>query len=610
MTLRLLRSFTRPDRFRRRTSLALAALFAILVAAADPTEVGSTPAAASAVRATKTTVSCKPDTLVAGASTACTAKVADTAAGKKSPPAGTVSFATNAPGSFDVDTCALAASAAAAATCVVAYRPDAIGNGTHAITASYAGSETHAASTVGFELAVTPRNDSRRSATALRTPPSSIEGTTVGATTDFSDPESACGDPEATVWYGLATRSNGRVAVRLRAHGKLDAVVAVFRRVRSQLKPLGCVPTDEKGIGGIAFQADRGGHYLIVVGERENSAASTFRLELFAPPLANPPGSRIPARGTHSSVDPLTRPEAAWSAVLAAGRTYRINLAPDRGRCLSLSVFRPGTTSFTRGQPIREAECGGYVAFTPGPDEGGRYSLLVSAYGNRGGQQRYRLQVARAGRDDSAPGLLIRNGQIRRGSLSGSSIDVLDLYRFDVTHRTEVTAGLHIARTADFDVALLSSEGATIACTCGHKRLHELRARLDEGTYFLAVRAQNPSRGPYRVSLLIREITSTVLLAERFSGTATDLGSAVELRAQVTPATAVGGLVRFRIDRFDPIEGWQFSRLLGARVGSGGLAAVAWTPPTVGRWRIRAFFVGTRSAAPSASAPMPLLVRG
>ncbi len=87
----------------------------------------------------------------------------------------------------------------------------------------------------------------------------------------------------------------------MRARGKLDAVVAVFRLVRSQINPLGCVPTDEKGVGGIAFQALRGGRYVIVVGERDRSASSTFRLELFAPPLARAPGARLPARGIASS---------------------------------------------------------------------------------------------------------------------------------------------------------------------------------------------------------------------------------------------------------------------------------------------------------------------
>ena len=602
-------SLARRDSRTLGAGVVLVAALGILVSAAHPTEAGSMSATAAAVRPTKTTVSCRPETLTPNSSTACTAKVADSGSGRKSAPSGSVGFASSAPGSFDAESCILAASGAAAATCAIAYRPVAIGNGAHAITASYTGSEAHAPSTAGFELEVTPLNDSRRNATVVRAPPSSIQGTTVGATTDYSDPESTCGESGGTVWYALGTRSRGRIAVRMRAHGKLDAVVAVFRRVRSQLQPLGCVPTDEKGIGGIAFQAERAGRYLILVGERENSAASTFRLELFAPPLAKSPGAPLPRGGIRSSVDPLTRPEAAWSVVLTPGKTYRINLASDRGRCLSLAMFGPGTSSFARARPIRVSGCGGYLAFTPGPDGGGRYSLLVRAEGNRGGMQRYRLQVARAGRDDVAPGLLIRDGQSRRGSLSGRSIDVLDLYRFDVTHRTEVTARLHVPQRVDFDLVLLSSEGASIACACRRKGVQELWARLDEGTYFIVVRARDQTTGRYRVSLLIREITSTVLLIEGASTTTVGLGTAVQLSAQVSPSAATGGLVRLRIDRFDPIEGWQFFRLLGARVGSGGLATVSWSPPTVGRWRIRANFIGTNAASPSAGTAALLLVK-
>ena len=597
---------------RTRMLVTMSLGFGLLAAGAGPAgSMPASPESQAALRAARTVVSCKPDVLVLSASSTCTARVTDTASGKKSPPAGTVSFTSSAPrGAFEPSSCVLEPSAAAAASCTTAYGPTTIGNGLHVITASYGGSETHAPSVGRYEIAVTPINDSRRSAATLGPPPSATAGTTVGATVDYSDPETACGELESTVWYALAARSSGTIAVRLRAHGRLDAVVAVFRLVRSQYRPLGCVPTDDKGVGGVAFPAERRGRYFIVVGERDNSASSTFRLELFAPPLAQPTGARLPLRGTSSSVDPLTRPEAAWSTGLAAGRTYRINLAPERGRCLSLSVFAPGTSSFTRERPVRTRTCGGYLAVTPGPDEGGRYSLLVRAHGNRGGTQPYRLQVARAGPDDTAPGLPIGNGQTRRGSLSGRSVDVLDLYRFEVTHLTEATARLQVRRRAPFDLYLLSGEGGVLDCVCGNPRIRELRARLDEGDYFLAVRARAQSTGRYRVSLLVREITSTLALVDGVEEATSELGRAVTLTARLTPAEAVGGLVRFRIDRFDPIEGWQFSRLLSARVSGGGTASVSWSPPTVGRWRMRAFYLGTRAAGPSASRHVSLRVQG
>lgn len=593
----------------RVSSLALLTALAVATSAGPAS---STPAAQKkqlALRLTKTTVTCTPDALVPGASSVCTAKVADTGSGKKTPPAGAVVFSSTAPGSFEPESCTLATSAAAAATCSSTYVPDAIGNGTHVVVAEYGGSEIHNPTTGRVEIYVTPANDRRRTATSLRTPPSKIDGTTVGATTDYSDPETSCGDVGSTVWYSLAARSSGRVAVRVRARGKLDAVVAVFRLVRSQINPLGCVPTDEKGVGGIAFQAVRGGRYLIVVGERERSASSTFRLELFAPPLARAPGARLPSRGVASSVDPLTRPETAWSVTLTAGRTYRMNLASDRGRCLSLAVFEPGTTSFEREHAVRGNACGGYLVLTPGPDQGGRYSLLVRAAGNRGETQRYRLQVARAGRDDTAPGLLIRNGQTRRGSVSGRSIDVVDLYRFDVDHRTDVTARLVASPKSRLELLLVSGTGKRIRCACAASKRPELRARLDEGEYFIVVGARGQSAGRYRVALLIREITATTALIDDVSDATAELGRAVRLAARVTPDAASGGLVQFRIDRFDPIEGWQFFRVLVARVGSVGSATVSWSPPTVGRWRVRAFFIGTTEASPSASGYAELVVK-
>jgi hypothetical protein len=584
----------------------------ILVVVANVILVGSAspaPAAPAALRPTKTTVACKPDTLIAGASTTCTVKVVDTGSGKKSPPAGTASVATSAPGAFDSEACTLATSGAAAATCSVAYRAAAIGNGVHVISASYDGSDVHAASGGRFEVGVTPANDNRRNASALRAPPSAVQGTIVGASFDYSDPEPGCAESDATVWYSIAAHSSGRVAVRLRAHGRLDAVLAVFRRVRSHFERLGCVPTDEQGVGGIAFEARHGGRYLVLVGRRESSASSTFQLELFAPPLARAPGVHLPIGGARSSVDPLTRPEAAWSVAMAAGTTFKINVAPDRGRCLPLYLFGPGTSSFPKSRPIRSRECGGYLVFTPGPNKGGRYSLLVEAQGNRGGTQRYRVQVARAGRDDTAPGLPIGDGQTRRGSLSGDSIDVVDLYRFSIDHRTEVTTRLRAPADARFELLLLSGAGGRIACLCARSASSQLRARLDEGDYFVAVQARGASAGRYAISFLVREITSTTALVEGLSDTTVQPGRAVAVSATVTPSAAVGGRVRFQVDRFDPLEGWQFSRIIGARVSGSGLASVTWTPPTVGRWRVRALFVGTRHAAPSASGHVSLLVR-
>jgi hypothetical protein len=50
-----------------------------------------------------------------------------------------------------------------------------------------------------------------------------------------------------------------------------------------------------------------------------------------------------------------------------------------------------------------------------------------------------------------------------------------------------------------------------------------------------------------------------------------------------------------------PLAGWQFYTRFQCRA-EGGSASIAFTPPSVGRWRVRATFDGTRIAAPSGPA--------
>jgi hypothetical protein len=561
-----------------------------------------------AVRATRVVVQCKPETLTPGKTTECTLAVSDQSDGTKVAPVGTVTVTTNGPGSFDTTTCTLVP-AVTVSRCSVRYTASGIGTGTHVITASYSGSEIHTASSKSAEIGVTPPNDDRRAAEPLAPPPSRKDGTLVGATYAFSDPDADCADLGGTVWYRFVPRKTQRVAIRLQAHGRLDAVVAVFRPVRSTYRSLGCAPTDDKGVAGVAFDAARGGSYLVLVGSREGRRRSTFRLELFAPPAARPPGAALPRRGARSTLDPLRKPEEAWSSALASGRTYRVNLAADRGRCLSLSIYAPGTKSFANASPVRQARCGGYLVFTPGPDGGGRYSFLVEAESGRGGAQDYRLDTALAGPDDTAPGTTVSNHETRRGSVSGRGIDVVDLYRFEVSHLSDVTLRYQGSRFLAFDLPLVSSTGGRIRCACGESGGGELQARLDEGEYYFAVRALGRTGGSYRLSLLIREITKTTATIDGTDKATSIPGRWVSLGAIVTPAAAVGGPITLQLDRFDPMEGWQFVRLFHASVGSGGRVSVSWRPPTLGHWRLRATFGGSRSASQSRSGYAHLVVQ-
>jgi hypothetical protein len=79
-------------------------------------------------------------------------------------------------------------------------------------------------------------------------------------------------------------------------------------------------------------------------------------------------------------------------------------------------------------------------------------------------------------------------------------------------------------------------------------------------------------------------------------------GSIVELRPAVTNATA--GAVEIQIDRFDPLTGWHFNRLLRTAAGE----SIGWAPPAEGRWRARAAYKGTLDASPSRSAYAFVLV--
>jgi hypothetical protein len=58
----------------------------------------------------------------------------------------------------------------------------------------------------------------------------------------------------------------------------------------------------------------------------------------------------------------------------------------------------------------------------------------------------------------------------------------------------------------------------------------------------------------------------------------------------------------------DPLAGWQFSERLLLPVDSTGLGTISWLPPTVGHWRLRGRFLGTRFSSTSASRTVRVLV--
>ena len=447
-----------------------------------------------------------------------------------------------------------------------------------------------------------PGNDNRATATQVELP-ASVSGTTVGATDDPNDPPSVCGRAHDTVWYRISGAPTGRVVVRIGAFGNLDAIVAVYRAVRSRLVPAGCTVTDENGRGALSYTS-QGGDYLIMVGRERTSDDGRFKLTAFRQePSSKAPGRALPHGGVGSWVEPITDFDDAWSLKMKAGVEYRVNLSPARGRCISLALFAPGTRSFSGAAAIRLLPCGGYVTYTPGFGGSGRYSLLVTATDPRPGRQRYHLQAAAAGPDDAAPGLPLADRQARRGTLSGTRIDVVDLYRFRVAERSDVT--LTLAAPSSMRLVLLSESGRRVSSSEGPG---PLTVSLGQGTYYVAVRADSGGHGRYRLSLLERGLTTTSVLANGSRSATVSPGASVSIEVAVDFSSS--GPVRLELDRFDPLTGWHFYRLYRLRLGSNGHTGIAWRPPAIGHWRARASFGGTRTESPSDGGTARIAVSG
>ena len=195
---------------------------------------------------------------------------------------------------------------------------------------------------------------------SLGRPPATVRATTLGATGDASD-LAACGMSGGTVWYRLTGPASKRVLLRLSASEELDAVVAVFRPVRSRLNLVACAPTDRKGALVLGFTARPGARYLVAVGEQRNSPPGAFSLQL--QPAEAPeghPGRALRRGGVRDSVNGLTDVNDVWSSSAASG-----NRLPAR---LQTTVHR--ATLYARNRVVR-LSCRAHSTFTPGRDGGG-----------------------------------------------------------------------------------------------------------------------------------------------------------------------------------------------------------------------------------------------
>jgi hypothetical protein len=436
------------------------------------------------------------------------------------------------------------------------------------------------------DLLLPPDNDERGEATPITRLPATVRGTTLGATGDsFSD----CSVAGNGVWYRFKGPASGRALVQL-ATGERDGAMVAFRRSRSDLEAIDCARTDRKGRAELSFGTRSRGDYLLLIGDRAGSAPGEFVLTVRAGEAPERfPGRSLPRRGTRGTVNGVTDVNDIWSLRLRRGTTYRI--AFSSSPCASAS-FRRGR------QTLRHLGCNAYTTFTPGPDGGGRYSFEVTASeGSR--RQAYRLRIAAAAADDLGVGLELDAGSPTRGRLSPNGVDLVDLYHFDVDRLSEVRLTLTQPAGRSFGLLLLSDSGGRIS-----NGSSAIRRRLNRGRYVVAVGGPaGSSGGRYGLSLLMRNVTSTTMLISGRASSEVAPGTSVTLECLVSP-TPSGGRVELQIDRFDPLTGWHFHRLMRVAAGS----RVSWRPPAAGRWRVRARFLGTAESSPSRSGYAHILV--
>jgi hypothetical protein len=451
-----------------------------------------------------------------------------------------------------------------------------------------------------------PANDEVANAQAIRSVPATVEGTTVGATTVASETGSNCvTQTVASVWYSLRTAAGGRIAVELAAGGKLDGTLDVYKAVRSQLQPVACQQTEEEGKASVTFTAHKNTQYEIRVAALPNSQLAPFTLNVFQPtPAVEPPGPRLPAGGVSGEVDRIQNINAAYSVSLHAGVSYLLNLANEtHGACVTGALFAPGTTSFETGSPRLSVDCGGYTLFTPGPGKGGLYSFEVTPNSSFKGKQRFHLQFAQANNTQMAPGVALGNYGRASGRLEGTGIQVVRLYRMDVTSHSNLTLRLSAPPSAEFNLALRNQNGDILECSCGGSGPQKLQHQLRKGRYYAEVSVRNHTSGNFTLTRESRTITRTKIAFGAERGT---VGRTVTIKVRVSPPET-SGPVKVQVQRFDPVFGWQFYRELEAQVQA-GTADIPFTPPAVGNWRANATYAGSRVASPSAVGYTYLLV--
>ena len=455
--------------------------------------------------------------------------------------------------------------------------------------------------------AAPPPNDDRTTAQAVPALPADIRGTLVEATATGPDEGGA-----AAVWYRYVAATDGRFTASFKATGDLDAQVAAFRQVRSQVVFLDAEDSDEKGEAALSFRVKAGQTVLIRVSRRPGSVADRFALLLSAAaPEVKPPGSPLGRGGVTSTLDRVLRPAEAYSYTMREGVTYRVNVVPvtppksaqptpdpagdeaadepPEPTCsANVALYAPGTTDFDEDTPQFVVGCDAYRLFTPARREGGRY--VFRAFTGRGarGPQRYHLQVAPAGPNDTAPGVFLANQRTTPGALAAGGINRVDLYRFQLKSRSRLK--LSLAGPDGLGMKLRNDRGRLIEEGAAINR------EIAPGRYFVAIQATAGTRGRYRLRRSSRTITRSSISISGVARARGRLGATLSVGVRLRPA--VGGPIRVTFQRFDPEAGWLFLRSVDVRA-SNGSARLGFRPPAVGRFRAKAVYLGTKAAAGS-----------
>jgi hypothetical protein len=435
--------------------------------------------------------------------------------------------------------------------------------------------------------AAAPANDARTSPQALGALPVSVQATTAESTVEPDEP-GGCSALKGSVWYSFTPSVSRAVVLALVANGDLDATVDIFARSRSQLSGLGCSATDKRGEAVVDVDVEAGTEYLIRVGQLFNSVAGTFTLRVVAPDEpATAPGDPLPAKGVAGKVDRFANADDAWAMQLTRGTTYRVNFVTKGDGCATAEVYPPGSGKRFSGSSIRRLRCDAHSVFTA--DRSGTFSVLVTAPRASRAALPYRLRAGVARPDDSAPGIALAADVDRRGSLHGSELDALDLYRFGVAHRSDMR--IKLDTKAAFEIRLMKPGGRLLGA--GSSRID---ARLPRGRYYIAVRSLDGADGAYVLRRHARTITQASILVNGRRSTAVSSGRSVSLTLTVRPG--VNGPGTMLVERLDPIDGWLFVQRLHPSV-TAGRATVAFVPPRLGRYRVTASFDGTFTASPS-----------